>query len=291
MNAPVDWQLPLASGDDPPVSFQGKSHDRKLSPVILDRTAKPRPRPVALGPFVSSTYTSIHATCPDTCTFKYNGCYGDTLQGYNPIRHLEERARSWNWGALETTLQEAEIINAAFSRGVPRDGWNGRGRDLRLHVLGDVSCRVGASALAEEATQWGLRGGGQVWTYTHRWRDIPAVRWGRDISIIASVETAADIVDAHRAGYASAITLVAFPDRRRFPVPGLDGFSVLPCPAETGKMTCVKCRLCMKAPWLRANKLVIGFAIHGRDSARTKRHLRVIQGDTFDSLPLKLLPT
>jgi hypothetical protein len=287
---PREWQLSLARGDDPPVSFQAKSHDRKLSPVILDRTAKPRPRPFALGPYVSSTYTSILATCPDSCTFKRNGCYGDTLQGYNPIRHLEERAKEWGWGALETTLEEAEVINAAFSRGVPRDGWRKRGRDLRLHVLGDVSCKIGATALAHEAKWWGLRGGGAVWTYTHRWRDIPRANWGSDVSVIASVETAKDIVDAHKAGYGSAITLVAFPDHRRFPVPGLDGFRVIPCPAETRDATCVQCRLCMKSDWLHANKLIIGFAIHGRDSTRTKHHLRVLQGSMFDSLPLRLVP-
>lgn len=286
-----DWQLELASGDAPPVSLQEKSHNRKLSPVILDRTAKPRPRPLALGPFVSSTYVSIGATCPDTCTWKHNGCYVDTLQGYNPIRHLEQRALDWSWGALETTLAEAEIINAAFPRGVPRDGWRGKGRDLRLHIAGDVSCKTGADALGKEAQEWELRGGGTVWTYTHRWRDIPIGFWRNAISIIASVETVADLKDAWRAGYAAAITLVAFPDHKPFPIPGMDGFRIMPCPAETQGKTCVQCRLCLQSKWLRKNKMVIGFALHGRDLSQAKRHLRVLQGDTFDSLPLRLLPT
>lgn len=270
----------------PPVSFQPKSHNRKLSPVILDKTATPRPRPLALGPFVSSTYAAIGATCPETCTFKDNGCYASTT-GYNHLNRLEQLAKEGGWSGRETNLAEANMIDAAFPRGVPQDGWKGRGRDLRFHISGDASCGVGALALGMSATRWARRGGGSVWTYTHRWQEIRASLWGPDMSALASVETVDGVLEAHAAGYACAMTIVAFPDTRMFPLPGTD-FKIMPCPAETKGKTCNQCRLCMNSEWLRQRKIVIGFSIHGRDAAKTKRHLRVIQGGVFDSLPLKL---
>lgn len=43
---------------------------------------------------------------------------------------------------------------------------------------------------------------------------------------------------------------------------------------ETGKRTCVECRLCLDAPALRRGRLAIGFAIHGQQADRV--HLPVV---------------
>lgn len=271
-----------------PVSFQIKSTNRKLAPVLFEPVpGSRRKRPVAIGPFCCSTYVSIEATCPSHCAFRDNGCYADGVAGYSPTRKLDKAAKGWT--ASRTTTAEAALIDEQFPNGVPQDGWKGRGRDLRLHISGEVSGSAGARSLAAAAWGWHLRGGGAVWTYTHRWREVPFAAWGKKLSAVASCETIEDINDAHGLGYGASITLVAFPDHRPFQVPGTD-FKIMPCPAEVQGKTCVECRLCMRSSWLNERKLVIGFSIHGRDSRRAKNRLRVIQGDSFDEVPFKLLP-
>lgn len=269
-----------------PVSVAKQSANRKLAPVIFEPVPGGRPRPIPQGPFCSSTDVSIWATCPDSCPYKHNGCYKESYSGYNSrALSLDQRAVRGKYTALDVTTAEAMAIDGMFRKGVPQDGARG-GRDLRLHVGGDVSCAVGAGLLASAARDWGRRGGGTVWTYTHRWREIPSRSWA-GISVLASVEKVEDIPDAHRRGYAAAITLVAFPRRKRFRIPG-SPFSIIPCPSETRKRTCVQCRLCFDTERLRREKLVIGFVVHGRDAKKAKKHLRVIQGGALDSVPLEL---
>jgi hypothetical protein len=53
-----------------------------------------------------------------------------------------------------------------------------------------------------------------------------------------------------------------------------DGLKVLPCPFETRGVTCVECRLCLDAPI--DPKIVIGFVAHGKDKAKAKRRLEVL---------------
>jgi len=255
------------------VSFRDISCDRKLSPVELVPYGQRglRPTPVARPPYCSSTYVSISATCPSTCSFKEVGCY--VREGFtgSMSRRLDERARGLTGDAV--VMIESEHIKAAFGRGpIPQDGARG-GRDLRLHVGGDVSSARATKWLAAAAVDWQRRGGGRVWTYTHRWREVPVAAWG-PISALASVESVSDAKQAMRLGYAAAITVRAFPSERAF---ALSTLSVIPCPAETRATTCVKCRLCFDAPALRERSKVIGFAVHGRAAASVAHRLLVVR--------------
>lgn len=270
-------ELVAAATDQPaprrgsPVSLQPASANRKLAPqreVLLDN-GRTRFEPV--GPYVSSTYVSIAATCPDSCAFKGAGCFASAGASHLTMRRLNEAAKGWP--ALEVTLAEARAIDKAFSRGVPQDGMLG-GRDLRLHVGGEVSCRQGARALGEAARRWLERGGGQIWTYSHRWREIPRAAWG-PISVLASCETGEDLDVAAAAGYAPAITVPEFPARTRFTVPGSDR-TVIACPAELGSTTCSSCRLCLDRAVLERGE-AIGFAAHGKDAHKAKQRLAQIR--------------
>lgn len=256
-----------------PVLFNSVSLDRKLSPVRWQAApgTKRGRRPEAVAPFCSSTYVSIAATCPDSCTFKGDGCY--VTEGFtaNTARRLDGNAR--NLSGDEVIALEVEAVHRAFfRRTVPQDGARG-GRDLRLHVGGDVSSSLGASMLCGAAMTWRLRGGGSVWTYTHRWREVPRERWGGAVSVLASCESPGDIEAAKAAGYAPAVTLTDDIEVRAFE---LGGHKVVPCPAETRGTTCVECRLCLDRDLLRLG-VVIGFGLHGKGAARARRRLEVLQ--------------
>lgn len=277
------------ANDNDLASIQRTSTNRKLAPVKLEHAARSlRKRPVAQGPFVTSTYVNIDATCPDTCAFKNNGCY--VQEGWyggrkQKSRYAREAMRSRGMEAME---REAALIDAMYSqsKGVPQDGRDGEGRPMRLHVAGDATCADGAELLAGAAKRWRERGGGPVWTYTHRWATIPREAWG-SISVLASCEMPSACENAVKRGYAAAITLPYFPSDRAFRLPDTK-LTVVPCPAETRGRTCVECRLCFEADKLRERGQVIGFAVHGRGRTKAAKRLNVLQSHMLDALPLEL---
>lgn len=259
-------------GSSSPVSLQAASANSKLAPVRVDIAKSGRERFVPTGPFVSSTYVSIEATCPSFCPWKGSGCYASEGASHLTMAGLNRAA--WNMTALQVTLAEAAAIDAAFPRRVPQDGQKG-GRDLRLHVGGEVSCTAGARALAAAAVRWQARGGGAVWTFTKRWRQIDREAWG-PISVLASCVGSAEVEDAMRRGYAAAVVVAEFPEGPKSFSYG--GRRAVPCTAEaTDGMTCSSCRLCLDAPRLRARELVIAFAAHGQGAEKVRRRLPVVR--------------
>lgn len=257
--------------DPPPVSLQRSSANPKIVPVRKEITAQNRIRFVASGARACTTYASIDHTCPKGCPYKGAGCYAEAGASHLTMGRLNKRAARFDWSALEISFAEAELIDRAWGNGVPQDGARG-GRDLRLHVGGEVSCKLGATALGMSARKWVGRGGGSVWTFTHRWREIERDRWGSSIAVWASCETPADLAEAHQAGYAAAITVPSFPDGTK--TFELGDHRVLPCPAQTRGKTCVECRLCLdREPELRAAGTAIGFALHGAQASTARDRL------------------
>lgn len=261
------------------VAFRTRAANRKLSPVRMadvpdkyDGKYTRRPEPHA--PFVCATYVSIAATCPRSCPFYQSGCFVDAGYTAQLSRRLNDEAQYTP--AAEIGRREAAAIDKAFVRGVPQDGARG-GRDLRLHVGGDMGSPTGVRLLAAAARRWRDRGGGVVWTYTHWWRKVPRPLWG-DVVVFASIESPHSAKLARQRGYRIAITLPEFPSDRRFEldrIPGSGqggGEPVVPCPAETRGATCVECRLC-----LRPTGPTIGFAVHGRSAKRARAALRVLR--------------
>lgn len=247
------------------VTFRTKAANRKLSPVVLtEEVIGYKRRHEAHAPFVCATYVSIHATCPRSCPFYRNGCFVDAGFTAQLSRRLNKEAS--NTSALEIARREAAAIDRAFVRGVPQDGARG-GRDLRLHVGGDMGSPAGVRLIAAAARRWRERGGGAVWTYTHWWRAVPREAWG-DVVVFASIESPYDAKHARQRGYRVAITVPEFRSDRRYDI---EDELVVPCPAETRGATCVECRLC-----LRADGPTIGFAVHGRGAKRARAALRVL---------------
>lgn len=252
-----------------PYAIQLKSSNRKLAPQAEITARSGRIRNTPTGPFVTSTYVSIQSTCPSSCPFKGNGCYAE--HGMKAMmKRLNHAAR--NMTPLAVTQAEAAALGTIWPRGVPQDGETG-GRDLRLHVGGEVSCQDGARALGDAVASLKSRGLGDAWTYTHRWRSIDRSSWG-PIRVLASCETEQDVSDALRRGYAPAMTIPVFPDRR---AQRIGGARMIPCPAEASPRspTCSQCRLCMDGE-LPSRQRGVLFAIHGLGSTTAKRRLKVL---------------
>ena len=246
-------------------SVQRGSANRKIAPQRFETARSGRTRNVARGPFVATTHVSIAATCPSSCPWRSGGCYA--IAGLHRQNGATLDAQAEGIDADAVIAAEVELVDRLWVNGVPQDGPRGWGRALRLHVAGDVSSTWGARALSDAAKRWLDRGGGPVWTYTHRWRTIPRDAWPW-ISVLASVESKREAEHARRRGYVAAITVPEYPDGPR--AFQLGSVRAVPCPAEVGRMTCAQCGLCFDDEVLAERGLAIAFAAHGRDAERVR---------------------
>ena len=258
------------SGGGLPVIFQAKAANRKISPVDQVDNETSRLRPVPRAPFCCSTYAAISVTCPSRCTYKGHGCFVEAGFTRHMMMKLDKSAAGMT--GLQVARIEAAAIDQSFRDWVPDDGARG-GRDLRLHVGGDVGGgSFGARVLGAAAERWLARGGGRVWTYTHKWKHIPRPAFG-PISVLASIERPRDARDAIESGYAPALTVDRFDGTRAFDV---NGVKIVPCAAETTGTTCVECRMCLDRDLVRAGT-GIAFALHGPLVDAARRRLMVLQ--------------
>lgn len=115
-----------------------------------------------------------------------------------------------------------------------------------------------------------------MWTYTHRWKTVPRSAWGKDVAVLASVETKEQVGAARRQGYAPAVVVTSHQSHKAKLVGGL---RLIPCPAEFGGTTCVECRLCLEPDALFKRNAGIAFALHGVDKkfALVRLGLRGVQ--------------
>lgn len=226
-----------------------------------------------------STTHAAQASCPSSCVFKDGGgCYAETgQQGMFVTRRLNEAAADLDADA--EAVAEAEAYAIDEMRVVP-------GRPLRLHTVGDCSTDETARVVSGAAERYMERGGGPVWTYTHAWRDVERSSWGK-VSVLASCETARDVVEARLRGYATAVVVEEFPSDRLYSPDGPAQMAHLPCPSMTRNVSCSDCRLCMDDAGLRERGYSIAFAIHGIPAA--KRSARMALANPHD--PLRRVPT
>lgn len=227
------------------------------------------------GYVIASSYASIDATCPDSCKLKTEGCYGKLAYTGIVNSRLNKSVKAKGMTPLEVSKKEARLIKESFGgREIPQEGPNGKGIDLRIHSIGDVSSKKAARALAGAARNYLSRKGGQPYTYTHNWRKIDRSDFG-PISVLASLDDNKDIQAAHDKGYAAAIIVPSFPNGDlSFEV---EGFKAIACPSQTRDVPCVKCRLCFNADKLHAMKAVIAFEAHGAQKGAIKKRLAVLK--------------
>lgn len=198
----------------------------------------------------AATTYAAQASCPSACVFRDGGgCYAESGQVGKFVTDPLNRAAG-DPTPVEVANAEAEAIDA-----LPQ----GTGRPLRLHTVGDSPTDECARIVAAAGERYMARGGGPVWTYTHAWRDVSRASWG-PVSVLASCETAQDVLEAQERGYATAVVVEDFPSARLY---GSTIGDVLPCPAQTRHRTCTDCRLCMDDAGVRARGYSIGFEVHG----------------------------
>jgi hypothetical protein len=169
---------------------------------------------------------------------------------------------------------------AAAIKALPTDG-----RPLRIHIVGDAPTDAYARALARAVADWQPRGGGPVWAYTHAWREVARSSWGTRISVLASVETDAQVIEARARGYATARTVDGFANDDGRAWHDATG-KVVGCPVQSGRTAaCDTCKLCWDADRLFASNTTIAFDVHGTRVNVMRRHLAAVQG-TYPSEPM-----
>lgn len=196
---------------------------------------------------VSATYVS-QKSCWEGCPLINNGCYAEhDFTGFT-TRRINAEVEANSIDAIDLAINEANGIDS-LSGQLP----------LRLHVVGDCKTRKTASIVSSAAGRYAARFGQKVWSYTHVWRSVTRAAW-QSVSILASCESVKDAQKAMKRGYAAA---VVFSDASQIPAPTAE-MRVIHCPQQTKKTAnCTTCKLCWNADRLLANRIVIGFTVHG----------------------------
>ncbi len=218
----------------------------------------------------AATYVTINA-CPNTCQLKNNGCYASLGNVGIHVSRLDKNAEANNSTPMDAALQEANLIKNSFKgKSIPY------GKHLRLHVSGDTTTKEGAKVLSEAIDGYKKRGGGLVWSYTHAHRTVPRSAWTKNISILGSVDSIEEVKKVRRKGYAPAIVVTHFDSHKAFSIKGCKT-KFIPCPAQTKEnVTCVDCKLCMRADDLYERNYGIAFAAHSIFKNKIVKRLKII---------------
>jgi len=235
---------------------------RKGDAQIKLRSANGKLADKSKGELVHQTATGVQ-TCPQSCPFLGNGCYGENGRVGLQINDRLEHGTS----ARSAAIGEAACIDEA-----PATTRDGRPIYMRVHVRGDTLAKwvpIVASAVSRYVERSGFdpalaRPTRQrlVWGYTHV-LDVQRETWGPDISILASVQHAREIQQARDRGFAAAIVVNDVPSARGFHDESTGEF-ILPCPVQSGRATsCISCGLCLRDQYLYDNGITIAFAAHG----------------------------
>jgi hypothetical protein len=221
-----------------------------------------------------ATYAA-QVSCPSSCPFiDGGGCYAETGRlGKFVTRELNLSAEALGADALAIARAEAEAIDDLVVT---------PGRPLRLHTVGDCASDEAARLVSGAAGRYMERGGGQVWTYTHAWREVDRSSWG-SVSVLASCETGQDTGHARARGYAPSIVVERFESAKRYQ---LGTAAVLPCPGQTHERTCSTCRLCFDDAAILRRGYAIGLELHGIPYAVRQARLALRNpGDPLRRIP------
>lgn len=222
---------------------------------------------------ISVTHIS-KASCPSDCPlFAAYGADGQSITADDPC-YASHGRQNLHTRRLNQSAERDPIALARQEAG-GIDKLSGR-RRLRLRVVGDqpgdtdaelrATCEVTRGA-AERYTAWH---GQRVYTYTHKWRQMPRAWIGDAVSILASCETDRDVRDAFDRGYAPARVM----DTAQIPPAGrargywqaADARYVI-CPQQRGLTDCNRCGICPNDQRMRDKRLAVVFVSHGPNKA------------------------
>lgn len=233
-----------------------------------------------VGP-MAATYAPIAVSCSTACKLHpvHGGlCYADGGKVKMATRDDVDRTPS-KVRPLDVARAEGAALFLAFrhslqrGRGIPH--LSGAPRILRLHVSGDARTPAAARTLGLVASWWRAEGGGEVYTYTHAWRDVARGQWGPDVSVLASLDHEREAPQARARGYRVHADVVATHGSARATR------GQVPCPNQTRGVLCAKCGLCMLEREVFAGTRAasfdrVRFAAHGMREGELKRRLTVV---------------
>lgn len=217
---------------------------------------------------MDAIYSSIQSTCPSSCKLKDEGCYAKHSFTGIVSRRLDKEASELT--PLQVARAEVTAIDASYKgNSIPK------GTILRLHVSGDSRTIKGTRLIDKAIGRWKSRGGSVAYNYTHAWRQVPRLNW-KNTSVLASVDSIADVNDARTAGYAPALVVAEHISDKVYTLPGSDT-KWIPCPNQTREVTCNTCKLCFNSQRLFDGNYGIAFAVHGAGAAKAKRQLPMVK--------------
>ena len=157
-------------------------------------------------------------TCPNTCSFKNNGCYGESGPSAFTMVRLHENPLT----PLQAAHIEAKKLMALTGK-----------NHLRTHVVGDCSTPETAGIVGQAMVDYENRTGKLAWTYTHSWKTVKLSDWNGAF-VNASLEHASEQAEAEAMGYVS------------FFIPADDHSDTIQCLKETLDKDCKDCLLCRR---------------------------------------------
>ena len=225
-----------------------KLSDLRFHLSRISTNAKTGPIPVSTG---------SRATCPDTCPFKKNGCYGDNY-GLN-----------FHWDAVTKGFRGVDW-RAHMAQIVALPG----GQLWRAWQAGDMPHKAGKISRTFLRALIKANKGKRGFTYSHHSLTIGdnlgllrmANRQGLTVNVSTESEAQADA--AVSAGLPAVVVVPGDESRTTWHTSG--GNVVLICPAQrSDTKTCADCGLCQA----RGKRVIIGFVAHGTRSAKVEAAL------------------
>ena len=190
--------------------------------------------------------SSPRETCPPSCPFLNNGCYGDAY----PLRFHWDKV-----SAGERGVGAAEFFRLIAAL-LPGQFW-------RHNQVGDLPANSGRISRRFLKGLVAANKGKRGYTYSHHDLSLGenlsllrmANRQGFTVNASTETETAADAAIA--SGLPAVLTVASTEQRTTWQTAG--GNQVVTCPAQRVKdLTCKDCELCHKRP----KKLIIAFVAH-----------------------------
>ncbi len=217
--------------------------------IIKNQSRKVGDMPVSYSP---------RKTCPDTCSLKNNGCYGDNF----PIRlHWDRMSNDQNdnWNEFIESVRK-------FRQENPKRLW-------RYNIVGDI---VGNNTKIDFPRLKKLvkaNNGGDVIAYTHKYtrqENLAHIRYAvkRGFNINLSADTTEDAISLHKKTKLPTTAVLSVTKKQYDKLSdsekqdyrsNLSVNKIVICPEQTGALSdCQACKLCSNPK----RKSIVGFLKH-----------------------------
>lgn len=202
-------------------------------------------------------------TCPESCSFKNNGCYAEYGPQGMHWRRLDNNKNAYEWDEFcnqINALRKNTLWRHNAAGDLPGEG------DIIDHAALDMLVKANK--------------GKNGFTFTHK----PVGLYGQRLinaqavfasnrngfTINCSAESLSEADRVYDLGIGPVVVVISQNSPKNLMTP--KGRHVIRCPAETTDLTCADCKLCSK----HFRKAIVGFTAHGSGRNKVERRLKVI---------------